>query len=268
MDRKSAPLLPAIVINYLVAFIAGLLLFEGELSIDYVVNSSWFTLSSFTGVLFIIGFFLIGYTTQQAGIAVTTIANKMSVIIPISFSILYFNESMSYLKSGGIVLALLAVLMAAYRKRNGGEHSKITYLPLIMFLVVGGIDAIVKLAQESYVPESDVSIFSSFTFGVAGVIGIILLVFNRSVWKSFGNYWVWLLGLALGLGNFGSMYFLIYALNRSGLDSSIVYGVNHLGVILLSIILALSFFREKLSRLNIAGIILAVLAISILTMLV
>lgn len=263
-DRKNVPLLPVIVLNYFSAFIVGLFLFKGDLSVDYILSSSWLYIALLIGSLLIIGFYLIGYTIQKAGIAITTIANKMSVIIPITFSIFYFSEPMTWLKSFGILLALASVLMAVYKKQK--KEVKFSFLPLIMFLVVGIIDAAVKLAQHSYVSDQDVSLFSSMSFGVAGLIGILILAINHKQWKSFINPLVWVFGILIGLANFGSIYFLILALNNSGFDSSIVYGVNNMGVILISIGLALAFFAEKLSKVNLIGVILALASVAILTL--
>lgn len=264
MDRKKVALLPVIVLNYFFAFTVGLLLFKGTLSVDYILSSSWLYIALLIGSLLIIGFYLIGYTIKKAGIAITTIANKMSVIIPITFSIFYFSEPMSWLKSFGILLALISVLMAVYKKNK--EEVKFSFLPLIMFLVVGIIDAAVKLAQHSYVSDQDVSLFSSLSFGLAGVIGFIILVINNKHWKSFTNPLVWVFGILIGLANFGSIYFLILALNSSGFDSSIVYGVNNMGVILISIGLAVAFFAEKLSKVNLIGVLLALASVAILTL--
>ncbi len=267
MDKQNVALLPVIVLNYFTALLAGLLLFDGELSAGYILSSDWRYIAVLIGSLLIIGFYLIGYTTQKAGIAITTIANKMSVIIPILFSILYFSEPMSLLKTLGIVLALTSVLLAVYKKKTGVSR-KVSLLPIIMFLVVGIIDSAVKLAQQSYVSDQDISLFSSMSFGLAGVIGIIILASQNKHWKSFTNPLVWLFGILIGLANFGSMYFLILSLNNSGLDSSIVYGVNNMGIILISIAIAVLFFTEKLSKINIIGVILAIISVAILTVLV
>jgi len=265
MDHKNVALLPVIVLNYFSALLAGMLLFKGELSVDYLLSSSWLTIAILIGSLLIIGFYLIGYTTQKAGIAITTIANKMSVIIPIAFSIFYFSEAMSWLKGLGILLALVSVLMAVYKK-NLKNQKKFSFLPLIMFLVIGIIDSAVKLAQHSYVSDQDVSLFSSLSFGLAGIIGFIILAINNKQWKSFKNPWVWVFGILIGLANFGSIYFLIFALNHSGLDSSIVYGVNNMGIILISIGLAVAFFSEKLSKINLIGVLMALASVAILTL--
>lgn len=264
MDKQNTALLPVIVLNYFAALGAGLLLFDGELSVDYILKSDWLYIAILIGSLLIIGFYLIGYTTQKTGIAITTIANKMSVIIPISFSIFYFSEPMSLLKAIGIALALVSVLLAVYKK-NKEESKNISLLPILMFLVIGIIDSAVKLAQHSYVEAQDVSLFSSLSFGLAGIIGITSLSVQNKHWKSFKNPLVWIFGIGIGLANFGSMYFLILSLNHSGLDSSIVYGVNNMGIILISIGLAVAFFSEKLSKLNLLGVLLALVAVVILT---
>lgn len=268
MDKQKVTLLPVIVLNYFAALTAGLLLFKGELSFSYILNSSWLYISILIGSLLIIGFYLIGYTTQKAGIAITTIANKMSVIIPILFSILYFSEATSWWKTIGILLALGSVLLAVLKKNKKDEQKKFSLLPLLMFLVIGMIDSAVKLAQHSYVSQEDVSLFSSFSFGLAGIIGLVILGFNKKQWPSFSNPKVWIFGIFIGLANFGSMYFLILALNDSGFDSSIVYGLNNMGIILASISIAVLFFAEKLNKINMIGVLLAVVSVAILTLLV
>ena len=154
--------------------------------------------------------------------------------------------------------------LAVYKKSKG-ENKSFSLLPIIMFLVIGIIDSAVKLAQHSYISEEDISLFTALSFGLAGIIGISTLSIQNKHWKSFTSHWVWIFGVLIGLANFGSMYFLILALNQSGLDSSIVYGVNNMGIILISIGLAVAFFSEKLNKLNLLGVFLALIAVAILT---
>ena len=268
VDIKKTDLFSVIVINYFTALILGIVIFEGDISLSYIINSDWIIVSLILGVLLIIGFYLIGYSTKKAGIAITSIANRMSVVIPILFSMLYFNEEIGIVKSISVVIALTAVLMAVYRKPQKAVNARFSILPIIMFLVVGLVDSLIKLAQHNYIPATDVSLFTSFSFGVAAIIGSAGLYFRKNSIKKFNNYHVWIFGVVIGAANFGSMYFLIYALNKSGLDSSIVYGANHVGVILLSISLGLWMFREKINKINIIGMALALVAIVILTLFV
>ena len=61
------------------------------------------------------------------------------------------------------------------------------------------------------------------------------------------------------------MLFFIKALANCKFESSIVFGFNHIGIILLSAIIAVIVFKEKLSLINKIGIISAFLAIIILS---
>lgn len=267
MGNYRVAILPAIILNYAVAFSIGILLFEGELSLQYLLDSKWLYLAFFVGSLLMAGLYLIGYTTQRSGIAVTTIANKMSVIIPISFSILYYSEAMNIYKKLGIVLALVAVLMAVYRKKDPLHRRGSATLPLLMFLLVGIIDSSMKLAQQDFVEPKDISLFTAFGFGLAGIIGVIIQSFNFRGFTQFANPYVLIFGVGIGIVNYGTMYFLLFALEKSGLSGSVVYGVNNIGIILLSIFIAFLFFKEKLSKINLIGIALAILAAILLTLL-
>ncbi len=53
MAGKSIELLPVIVINYFAALIAGLLLFDGELSVQYILQSTWIYISIFIDYWFL-----------------------------------------------------------------------------------------------------------------------------------------------------------------------------------------------------------------------
>ncbi|NLI87628.1 MAG: hypothetical protein GX439_05200, partial [Bacteroidales bacterium] len=77
-------------------------------------------------------------------------------------------------------------------------------------------------------------------------------------------------GVVLGLANFGSMYFMIAALNHINpatgkpAQGSVVFGINNIGVVVLGVLLGYTFFKERPTRLNWSGIALSVVAIFIL----
>jgi len=68
----------------------------------------------------------------------------------------------------------------------------------------------------------------------------------------------------LGLVNFGSLYFIINALNTSKLNSSLVFALINISIVCLSAIIGILYFKEKLNKLNITGIILAILSLFLL----
>jgi uncharacterized membrane protein len=78
--------------------------------------------------------------------------------------------------------------------------------------------------------------------------------------------WISIYGVVLGLVNFGSLYGLIRALDSGVFDSSIIFGINNMGIVLLSVIIAMMIFSEKLTIINKIGVILSLVAIIILSL--
>jgi len=254
-----------ITVNYMVA--AALGLFLGGFPRLADGNQGWLGMAMIIGILFIAIFLVMALTTQKAGMAVSTIASKMSVVIPITFSLLFFKENISFFKILSIMVALVAVLLTIYRKGNGkSSPSPALLLPVILFLGTGTIDSLVKFSQEVYI-GSDKSIpFATVLFMISAISGFFLLGFMTESRKALAERKVIIAGTILGIINFGSLYGLINALESDLFDSSVLFGINNIGIVLLSVILALSIFREKLLPVNWAGIVLSLVSIYMLSL--
>ena len=74
-------------------------------------------------------------------------------------------------------------------------------------------------------------------------------------------------GMILGTINFGTMYFIISALNTNVLEPSVLFPINNLSILTLSTVVSVIVFKEKLSSKNWIGIGLSLLAILILGLL-
>ncbi|MEA2041930.1 MAG: EamA family transporter [Bacteroidota bacterium] len=264
IKHNNIKLFPVIVLNYFSASGLGFALNDLQFSAQMLTEGSWLIPSFIIGILLIIMFWVIGFSTQKAGIAVTTVSNKMSVIIPILFSIIYYNESLSELKIAGITAAVIAVFLSVFKKKTQDFSPEQIYLPVILFMGIGCIDVLIKYSQHDLLQAQEIPLFTAFSFGIAGVVGVITAFFNRNQIEDFIIPRTLSTGLLLGVVNFGSIYFLILALEYSGVDSSIVYAVNNMGIIALSVIAAPVFFKETVTAINWIGILLAFLSILIL----
>jgi len=263
-ERFKTNLIKLITVNYLVAAILGFSFNRHPISILNIFTSGWLPYALLIGFSFILMFFLIGYSTRLSGVAVTTIAGKLSMVIPILFSILYFSEKTTVLKISGLFIATLAVVLTSYRPIDKAKNIKLIILPIAIFLGSGITDSIVKYAQTYHVPNSLSLLFPAVVFLTALLLGLVFILIkptsvskNISIAELIG-------GTILGIANFGSLYFFILALNNSKLDSSIVFGLNNICIVLFSILIGLVFFKEKFSRVNFAGVFMAVIAILIL----
>ncbi|MEA2105662.1 MAG: hypothetical protein U9P82_02935 [Bacteroidota bacterium] len=271
IDRIKIASFDVIIINYITASILGLLLSDTQADIFPIYQNQWFPYAVLIGVLFIVMFVVIAKSSQIVGIAITTVSNKMSVIIPITFSILIDPlDKLTNLKAAGIILAILAVFLSIYRKRKIEFDPRNIYLPIILFLGMGIVDSIVKYAQQYYVNDDVLPLFTVILFIMAAIAGLVTKLLRKTPFKALINPKVLMWGILLGISNYGSLYFVIKALNYKDtfgdhIGGSVVFGINNLGIIALSVIIGLLIFKEKILKINWVGIIISFIAIYILS---
>lgn len=254
--------LQAIIINYFIACTVGFFGYIDNLHISEIPNRSWFPGTLILGALFITVFNLAAITTQRSGMAVVSVASKMSVAIPVFCGIFLYHESTGFLKILGIILALAAVYLTSIKSEEGIRIQRRNLIfPLLVFLGSGIIDTSIKFLENFYVSEDEVGLFSSTIFAIAGTIGTCILIGQAILGKLKITFKNILGGIALGIPNYFSIYFLVMALRTPGLESSVLFTINHVGIVLASTLLGIVLFREHLIRKNWIGIALAVLAI-------
>ena len=73
-------------------------------------------------------------------------------------------------------------------------------------------------------------------------------------------------GIALGVPNFFSIYFLLRALQFEGLNSASIFTLNNVAIVMLTTLAGIVFFKEKLSLKNWMGIFLAVISILLISL--
>ncbi|MDQ3682036.1 MAG: EamA family transporter [Bacteroidota bacterium] len=269
LERFNIPILQAIVVNYFTCVITGSII-NGSSPVDKTTfHQPWLLWSLILGSMFIILFNVFGFTTQKLGIAVASVANKLSLVIPFMFSIYLYNEEWTWLKIVGIVLALLAVIFTCYptRKKEGSRQlNKAHYilLPVVLFAGSGLMDTILKYVEQTHLNESNYNDFLIAAFITAGLIGFLimsLLLVTRKI--KFDRRSI-LAGIAIGIPNYFSIWFLVNVLKQFKGNSSAIIPINNMGIVLLSSVLAWLMFKEKLSLINRVGIILALGAIALI----
>ncbi|MDT0644492.1 EamA/RhaT family transporter [Zunongwangia sp. F363] len=254
--------LQAIIVNYYIACTVGFFGYIKNLEISEIPAQSWFPGTLILGVLFISVFYLAAITTQKSGLSVVSVATKMSVAIPVFAGIFLYKESTGIFKLSGIVLALVAVYLTSIKTREGLSIKKENLIfPLLVFLGSGIIDATINFLETTYVSETDVGLFSSTIFAIAGIIGTCILLGQAIAGKLKLSLKNVLGGVALGIPNYFSIYFLVMALRNPGFESSVIFTMNHVGIVTVSTLVGIAFFHERLLRKNWIGIFLAILSI-------
>ena len=266
-ERFNINILQAIVVNYFVAFITGMIAYDGQVQISQIPSLDWFYFTLILGALFIIVFNLMAITTQQSGLSVVSIATKMSVVIPVLFGLCYYKESLNGIKLTGIIIALIAVYLASNKSNEGIRiERKLFFLPISVFIGSGVIDTSIKYLEDTYVDHNDVPLFSAIIFLAAALVGLIFIGFQvvkRNFKFDFKNI---IAGVCLGIPNYFSIYFLVKALRSDILESSGIFAINNVAIVTLSTFTGILLFKEKLIRDNWIGIFLAILSIILISL--
>lgn len=253
----------AIVFNYFTAFLCGILLFGKEWNNAALHEGNWKVFVVIAAVLFISLFLLMGLSSQRNGVASTSIAVKMSMAISVLAMILYYNEALSVLKITGIALAFAGVLLVTFAKQDKQQTPSVWML-VVLFFGSGCLDFVLNYVQKYELHHLTPSLFSAFGFGVAGCIGLVVLMIQFYRKQSTFALRNVAAGILLGIPNYFSIYLLIVSYKSTGWSDSTVLTVMNVAVVLLAAILGFVAFKEALTPRKIIGLFVAISAIFIM----
>ena len=256
--------LQAIVVNYFVAFSIGYATTQEKVHFTEIPEQPWFYGVVFLGFLFILLFNVMALTAQKAGMSVASVAGKMSVVIPIAFGIIVYNESYGVLKIFGIALALVSVYLTS-KKDTGQFNAKYIYLPITLFIGSGILDTALKYVENNYVADGGLELYSASIFLVAGVIGVFYLGVLAVLGKVKFQFKNIIGGIALGIPNYYTIYYLLQALEMKEFETSTLFTINNVAVVSISTLLGILIFREKLNKRNWLGVLISIIAIILVT---
>jgi drug/metabolite transporter (DMT)-like permease len=240
IPRYKINALQAIVANYWVCVITG---------------------SLFTGLGFICVFNMFAYSTRVDGITTSTIANKLSLAIPVIFSIILYSEPAGAMKITGIILAFPSVYLTSHVKSEDNKAPNLLW-PALLFIGSGLLDTLVNYAQHSFLPTADIeATYTIHVFAAAGTVGLIVITV-LTLLKKIELHWRNIIaGIFVGIPNYFSIYYFIRLLNSNFLQSSAAIPVNNIAILVASSLMAILFFREKVTSTRIIGLVLSIVAI-------
>lgn len=253
--------LQAIVVNYCVCVVTGSV-FLGHVPFHAEhLTQSWFPWALLMGAAFISIFNLIAYCTRVDGITTATIANKLSLVIPVTLSIVLFHEASGIAKISGIVLALPAVYLTTRVKEENGKTPSL-FWPLLLFIGSGLLDALVNYVQRTFLegPELQAT-YTVYCFAVAACFGLITVAIMLAMKKIKLHWRNIIAGICIGVPNYFSIYFLIRAINCGVMQSSATIPIINIGTLVASALAAMTIFREKANVQRIIGLVLSIIAI-------
>lgn len=241
--------------NYLTASIISLVFIfgEGQFSISLLA----FAFASALGFLFASTFFIYSKAVGMAGTALATVSARLSVLIPVLFSILLFGESPNLQMIIGFLLALVTLYLfyLSLKNHNSTSSSSKKYFYLILLLLgIGVVDFSMKVFEYSF-NTVEKGTFVFIIFFSAFIYTLLYLMIKKI---SFENH-TFRIGLILGLPNVLAIHFILLALSE--LPAIIVFPIQNIGVILLTAVMAYLIWKEKINNYGLAALITGVIAI-------
>jgi drug/metabolite transporter (DMT)-like permease len=216
----------------------------------------------YLGILLPLIFVLLARSIKEIGIAKTDIAQRLSLFIPVIASYYLFSEHFSAVKIIALLLGFAAIILILLKPARKSKSAGLLF-PLAVFVGYGIVDVLFKkvaLLPDIAYPTSLLIVFILAFVISAFYIGYLTLVIKREL--RVVNF---ICGCILGLFNFANIYFYLKAHKALSSTPSLVFASMNLGVIVLGTLIGVFVFREKLSRLNKLGIVLALLAVITLT---
>jgi drug/metabolite transporter (DMT)-like permease len=270
-ERLRIPVSQAIVFNYFTCIITGSIL-NGSFPVNASnISQPWFRWAMLTGTIFISLFNVIGYSAQKLGVAITSVANKLSLVIPFVFSLYLYHEEATWLKLTGISVAVLAVLLTCWPQKKGitSAHHHVPVfltilLPAVLFIGSGLLDTLVKYAEQRFINQGNSDAYLVSAFSAAGVLGLAVMLVAIFTGKIKFDPRSILAGIAIGIPNYFSIWCLVRVLKQFTGSSSVIIPVNNMGIVLFSSVMAWILFKETLSLVNWIGIILSIGALTLI----
>jgi drug/metabolite transporter (DMT)-like permease len=256
----------AIPSNYITCVLLGQFLAGNSLDLTGLMSQPWIGFAIFQGILLAVNFYLLAHTTQRAGVAIAALASRLSVAIPSLLAFVLYGDSLGAVKIAGLITALLALYLCTAPDRGTGalQSRLFQLLPILVFVTFGCYFSILKYLQTHYLDNSTYHyyVMSGFVFSFLSsvVIGLGKGLISPA---DFGVRHV-LAGIFLGVINYIAVYALLKVLALQGWESSQLFPIYSVGVVAVSALLALLFFRERLSRQKTLGLAVGLAAVVLL----
>lgn len=192
--------------------------------------------------------------------SLTMLFTSYSLLIPTGYGIFVLDEQVTWLLIGGIVLLVISIFLSNYEKK--GDEKKITFkwvVFVVLNLLSNGGGTTIQKVQQDMTGGLYKSEFMIIALSVSALLLLaIALVTECKDMKHCVRYGM---GHAL-LGGVGTgVLNLVVMLLAGRMAASIMYPIISAGSIILPTIVAIAFYKEKLSKVQLVGVAIGILSV-------
>lgn len=251
----------AIIINYLIATTIGWLRVVGTSTPITSLTTPLLLLAVGIGFIFYISLLLDARSSAVAGLALTTVATRAAMVIPIALSALFLGEQMSAQSVALVVIVVGAMVMIFYEKRGGRQTNLL--LPFMVFLMAGTATFSLKLSQHLYGATEAYPFVEPLLFGAALLFATSDTLRKEGTKALRFDKKTIVAGVALGTFNFLTTFFTLQGLRY--LPTTTFYPIYYGTAVVVTTVLGAVLFGEKISPRKLLGIGVALGAIIIIS---
>lgn len=250
----------AIATNYLICILLGWFLRTEQAAFNW--QMPWLPWAILIGVMYASMYWLIGMSSRHLGVNPTTVASKMSFVIPMTAAIFLYQAKFGWQEILGSLLAIASIVLNGFKARNSEQPGWLWLLPVTIFLGGGMADLALNYVEHHHLTNAEQPLFLMAVFISAAFIswaGVgIEHVKKRVMTASLKNSF--LAGTLLGVLNFTSVYALLKAL-KSAIPIASIFPLLNIGIIVMAAVGSWFFFKETPKGMQRLSLPLAILAI-------
>lgn len=249
--------------NYLLAMVLCYVWFQPDFSHVSFTSTPWWMII-LLGIALPSIFILLGRSLSRAGMIKTEIAQRLSVVLSLCAAYILFQEQFNAFKLLGIGLGFAAVGCILFSRSehlapfcSALRHQSATWSLFVVWIGYALVDILLKYTSGLGL---QFALTLNLSFIVALLFVVTILVIKKTQWTKQACY----LGLLLGLLNFSNIALYVKAHQLLKDSPSVVFAGMNILVVMLGVIAGILFFKEKLTKLNVAAIIFSAAAIMVL----
>ena len=201
---------------------------------------------------------------QNGSLSLTSLIISYSLIIPTVFGLVFLNETASawfYIGLGFLCVSLF-LINVKFERSPEKEGTKITWkwilYVLLAFLGNGACSTVQVLQQRTFAGayKNELMIMALL------IVSATLIIFacfgeKKTMPESFKKGWY--IMVLCGAANGAMNLFVMMLANR--MNASLMYPLISAGSIILTAMISIAFYKEKLSRTQVAGLVLGIAAV-------
>ncbi len=253
--QRDLAIAQMVAVNYLVCIALTWLIFRPELALDKGYHTQWWLFVAL-GLLLPSVFIVMANAVNAVGIVKADAAQRLSLFISIIAAFVLFQDPLNAVKLLGIALALCALVFLIWKEDHHTNRGSAGWV-LAVWLGYGVIDILFKQMAKTGLSFTE---YLLIMFVLAALVMVVYLLVTRPRLSGISLA----SGIVLGGLNFINIYTYVRAHQVLSNQTALVFTTMNIGVITLATLIGAWAFKEPLSKINRAGIALAILSIAVL----